>query len=463
MKQIKLLEAVRRVKLKAAVGSGAVRQTGDALEVCIISEGPGNSRDGHYYTGPAIESGVAVFDGAKAFMDHPSADEEQSRPERSGRDIVGFYRNPRVVVEADGRKALYATFELARPEDPSKESDIIKQTRGLTETALRHAQTYGAANPFFGISINADGEEAAAMIDGQQYRAVTRFLAATSADLVTFPAARGRFVGDLASVREAVRAGKMREARAMKRKIESETSKRVRAALKKMASTDDAEARAMLAAEVEGYLKATEDAENAMKPNGDELPEDTAEAKAKAETEARAKAAAEAKAAEEAANRAAEEAKAGEGDGEAEESANAKAGALRESAKIVRATKPELADALEAQATALESRGGQFAQKNARIRQLEAEVRSLRSGVTARRLLAESDIPAHILSEKHLTGLSEAEQRREIGLVSRILEAARTEGAEVRSLVEGIGGRVPAAPQTNADELLARHGIPTRS
>ena len=31
------------------------------------------------------------------------------------RDIVGYYRRPRIVVESDGRKALYATGSVSRP------------------------------------------------------------------------------------------------------------------------------------------------------------------------------------------------------------------------------------------------------------------------------------------------------------------------------------------------------------
>lgn len=472
--KISFKESARKATFTAAGGAGQMRRIGEAIEVCIISEGPGNSHDGHWYTGEAVESGVTVFDGAKAFMDHPSADEQETRPERSGRDIVGYYRRPRVVVESDGRKALFATFELAVPEDPTKESDIVKQTRGLIETAVRHAKEFGSAQPFCGISINADGEERPAEIDGQEYRAVTRFTAATSADLVTFPAARGRFVGDLAAVREATRSGRLKEARAMKKAIVKEAANKVASIVKKMATTEDAEARAKLAAEATGYMAGMQDAaaegDLTIKhedPDADgAAPTESDEAKKKAAEEARAKAAAEAKAAEEGAKKAAEEAEEDEedeeSDTEAEESAKGKAGDLREAAKSLRKAGDEKgATAVEAQAKALETRGGQFAKKNSRIRSLEAENRYLRSVVSSRKLLSEAGVPENVLSESDLYGLSESEQRREIARTVRVVRAVESQvGERVTSLVEGAGPRIAAgASESGLDAIFAKHGI----
>src|SRR6266852_5962606 len=51
--------------------------------VTIIEEGMGNSKDKNFYSGDALQTGAQLFNGAKAYADHPDAIKEKTLPERS--------------------------------------------------------------------------------------------------------------------------------------------------------------------------------------------------------------------------------------------------------------------------------------------------------------------------------------------------------------------------------------------
>lgn len=81
-------------------------------EAIIIVEGDNASGQRHY-TEQALQTGVAVFEGAKMYVDHPTMSEATERPERSVRDLVGVVENVHVGTTKDGRKALKGTPRLA--------------------------------------------------------------------------------------------------------------------------------------------------------------------------------------------------------------------------------------------------------------------------------------------------------------------------------------------------------------
>jgi len=120
-------------------------------EVVIIEEGLGNLNDLSYYTRQALESAAetGIFNGAQAFADHPSKDEEMLRPERSVRDLIGFYANTRVVNNPDTGAAMLVG-DLAT--NPGQSYDW---SRSLIETAIDNSGRFD--KELIGLSINAGG------------------------------------------------------------------------------------------------------------------------------------------------------------------------------------------------------------------------------------------------------------------------------------------------------------------
>ena len=149
--------------------------------VTIIEEGLGNSKDKNYYSADALQSGTQVFDGAKAYADHPDAITEKTLPERSMKDLVGWYsdcftdKNPQT-----GKVRLRGKLHFF----PS-----AKWLTDMIDTIL----TDKSAKNLFGISINAVGRTRPAQMGGEEVNYVEEFQRVDSADVVTEPAARGKF------------------------------------------------------------------------------------------------------------------------------------------------------------------------------------------------------------------------------------------------------------------------------
>ncbi len=127
------------------------------FDVVLLEEGLGNAGDNFYYTKDALKSAVTIFEGKKAFADHPDKVEEQIRPERSIRDVLGNFENLSYKEDDSGRGQLLG--ELVVLADKPYE-----WARGL----LRHAVNFSEKYPdkeFVGLSINAGGVAAEISID----------------------------------------------------------------------------------------------------------------------------------------------------------------------------------------------------------------------------------------------------------------------------------------------------------
>lgn len=161
------------------------------VDVTIISEGLGNKRDKHFYTAQVLQRAVSekVFEGAKAFADHPSKFDESNLPERSIRDQIGYYFNVHSASTRDpntgrGVESIAATFKIQEGQD-------------WVDGLIRESIAYKSKFPdraYSGISINADGDAEPKTIDGQEVRAVTHISEVISADVVTLPARGGGFI-----------------------------------------------------------------------------------------------------------------------------------------------------------------------------------------------------------------------------------------------------------------------------
>jgi hypothetical protein len=145
MKDIKIGKI--RTRLKEAQASFGL---GSKFQVVLIQEGLGNLKDCFFYTKQALESSPSLFEGKKCFVDHPTTIEENTRPERSTRDILGHFENVKYQEGSDGRGMLVA--DLVTLTDPSF---------GWAQSVLKNSLEYSNKFPdseFVGLSINASGE-----------------------------------------------------------------------------------------------------------------------------------------------------------------------------------------------------------------------------------------------------------------------------------------------------------------
>lgn len=195
------------VDFKCRFVESAARDNGVGFtkySVVLLQEGMGNPKDAFYYHRDALMSAVPVFEGKKIYADHPSLIEEQTRPERSVRDVLGHFENVR-LEESEGRAVLKAEV-VTLPDEP------YRWARAL----MRHAVDYSTKYPdkeFVGLSINASGDARPMSIDKliesgipdavkpkllkaqaagvDQVKVVTKLEAAVSCDLVTEAGAGG--------------------------------------------------------------------------------------------------------------------------------------------------------------------------------------------------------------------------------------------------------------------------------
>ena len=120
------------------------------FKAILIQEGLGNLNDAFFYTREALQSAIPIFEGKKIYADHPSRIEEQDRPERSVRDVLGHFENIEFVEADDGRGQLIGDVVIL-PDEP------FEWARSLMRHAYDYAQKYPDKS-FIGLSINAMGD-----------------------------------------------------------------------------------------------------------------------------------------------------------------------------------------------------------------------------------------------------------------------------------------------------------------
>lgn len=177
----------------------------------LIQEGLGNFGDAYYYHRSALESAVPVFTGAKIYADHPSTLEEETRPERSVRDVLGHFEN--IQIESDKSERAMLTGEVVvLPDKP------YEWARALMRHAITHAEKFPDKD-FIGLSINASGDANEAPIEQvmkdapasalpklaeakqngiESVKVVTKIKRAVSCDLVTEAGAGGKIINVIA-------------------------------------------------------------------------------------------------------------------------------------------------------------------------------------------------------------------------------------------------------------------------
>lgn len=141
-----------KVKFTGRIKESGVTTKGDGqrFRVTLLQEGLGNLADCFYYTAQAIESCPPIFDGKKLFVDHPSSIEEEIHPERSVKDVAGYFENCAVEIDDSGRSNLVGDLVVM----PGVSFD---QYRALMLEALKYEKKHAGQN-LVGLSINANGD-----------------------------------------------------------------------------------------------------------------------------------------------------------------------------------------------------------------------------------------------------------------------------------------------------------------
>ncbi len=264
---------------KAAPAPGQAEDP-NRFRVILIQEGLGNTGTGYYYTKDALKSAAPIFEGKKAFADHPSAFEDEVRPERSVRDIVGHYEGVE-YLEADDTTGRLEADLVVLPGAP------FDWTRSLLTQAVLYSKTYPDQD-LLGLSINASGDAQPmpaeeflekfdivpsalakvqkAVADGLEEINITNLIdSATSVDLVTEAGAKGKVLELLEAENVMTKEQRIKEAKAKKTAAEAklaEALKSIKAAGKDAKKLKEAEEH-KCAAE-----KEAKEAEEALKNEG---------------------------------------------------------------------------------------------------------------------------------------------------------------------------------------------------
>jgi 2'-5' RNA ligase len=152
--------------------------SGSKWRVVLIRAGTSGNRV--HYSEECLRRAVPLFEGVRAYADHPTKDEARSRPERSVRDIVGWYDN---VEWDEGLRAVTADFNILKAASWLREGLLDAWERGKPD--------------LFGFSINAEGTKSGRVQEGGVLlESIDRV---RSTDVVTVPGAGGRVIGVLES------------------------------------------------------------------------------------------------------------------------------------------------------------------------------------------------------------------------------------------------------------------------
>lgn len=148
----------------------------------------GKSLNGRRYDSAVLEKAAPLFENVKSYSDHPTRSDSKERPERSMREITGWFTD--VQFRKDG---VYASRHFTRNQ------------AGQDSWALAEDVISGRApKNLLELSINAVGKGRVESVDGEPVLNVESINRVFSVDDVTTGAAGGSFVPLLASDSESL-------------------------------------------------------------------------------------------------------------------------------------------------------------------------------------------------------------------------------------------------------------------
>jgi hypothetical protein len=147
----------------------------DAKTVDVVLIRPGWSKNGRYYSRDVLAKSASLFEGVKAYANHPTRDQIKRGEGRSVLDITGDYTSVRLGESGEIRatRTVYG-----------KAGDAVWP---LIERAVETKRA------IVGVSINALGKASKGKVDGRDGVIVESIEVANSADDVDTPAAGGEF------------------------------------------------------------------------------------------------------------------------------------------------------------------------------------------------------------------------------------------------------------------------------
>ena len=175
--------------------SGRFSERGDGSKFPVVIIRSGLSKNGVLYTPEVLEKSVPLFEGAKAYVfrqvsgdaDHLSDELRKNVPQGFVANIAGWYENVR-MCEDEGVPAIIADLHI------SKNMQDIREL--LTDAFDNDKQDV------IGLSIDAEGMFSTGVHEGKKVRVVDSIELVNSVDLVTHPAAGGRFMKMVASMKD---------------------------------------------------------------------------------------------------------------------------------------------------------------------------------------------------------------------------------------------------------------------
>lgn len=174
-------ESVRSAYVSEAISlrEAKVDEAQHLVEVTLIK--PGWSANNRFYSPDVLKEAADLFTNCKAYADHPRRSDDADRPERSVRDIVGYYAKTWV---GDG-------------------GAVVGQLKVLGEASQwlwpLITETVSTGVNLVSTSINALGQVREGEVEGRRGNVVQKIVKANSADVVTEAAAGGKFERLLAS------------------------------------------------------------------------------------------------------------------------------------------------------------------------------------------------------------------------------------------------------------------------
>lgn len=169
-------------RVGGVVGGAVEAAEGTKVQVVIIR--PGLSENGLEYRPDVLRSSVRLWEGASAFLDHPTAIDMSRAGGRSVRDLAGYYSNAR-YKDGVGVTATLTLLDGTQAGDSA--ADLVKQ---VLETKVDDE-----AGPNVGISADmvVRKRPLGQMTNGKTMWEVQEIMKVNSADIVVNPSAGGYF------------------------------------------------------------------------------------------------------------------------------------------------------------------------------------------------------------------------------------------------------------------------------
>lgn len=137
--------------------------------VVVLIEAGTNFDKRRHYPKKTIQESAHLYAGLKMYLDHPTAEEEESKPERSVNDWLS------TIVESW-----------------HEDGSALGRVKVHKEWFWNLLESDPIFREQIGISINASGRRSMGQISGQQMEIIEEIVAPKSVDWVTEPGARGR-------------------------------------------------------------------------------------------------------------------------------------------------------------------------------------------------------------------------------------------------------------------------------